>query len=236
MFPFGDLAKTWWTENGPLDALRGMNSLRMHILARHLAPKGRMAGKSVLDVGCGGGMASEALARLGAHVTGTDPDLRLIRAARAHAAKSRLPIRYRHGLVENIAESFDLVLLLDVVEHVEDPARIIAQATRCLNPGGILALTSVSRNAFSWGFGILAAEYLLGWVPRGTHDWNKFRNPSDILPHLRACGLECSPPVGLVYQPTDGAWHEDPHALSGNWMIIATRPCERNHKHPRRAR
>jgi len=224
MFPFGELADVWWNTDGPLAALHRLNKARMAIIRHAFGGAKGLSGKTVLDIGCGCGLAAESLARLGAHVVAIDTDARLIRAARTHAAQSGLSIAYRRMDIEDVAGTFDLVLLLEVLEHADDPALLIKQAASRLAPGGKIIIATVSRTFRSWALGIIMAEYLLGWIPKGTHDWRKFQRPSDIIPLLEAAGLVPEAPLGLVFMPEDGTWREDGENLSANWIVVAKRP------------
>lgn len=162
-------------------------------------------GLSVLDVGCGGGLLSEPMARLGARVTGLDASDAGIDAARAHARLSGFEIDYRVGRVEDLAEArpgaFDVVVASEVIEHVADTSAFMAALSTLARPGGLVAVTTINRTVASLALAKIAAEYVLGWVPRGTHDWRQFVTPGELEGMFVRAGLDPAPPVGIVYRP-----------------------------------
>jgi 2-polyprenyl-6-hydroxyphenyl methylase/3-demethylubiquinone-9 3-methyltransferase len=229
---FDRLAGQWWDESGPLAPLHKLNPIRLayirdHACARFDRPKGHapLAGLDVLDVGCGGGLLSEPLARLGANVTGIDLAAANLVAARRHAAVSGVDVTYRETSAEQLAadgETFDLVCVMEVVEHVADQPGFLTACGRLVRPGGGLVLATLNRTFRSFALGIVAAEYLLGWLPRGTHRWSRFLRPSEAARPLRRSGLQLTDLSGVVYDPL-----RDRFGLSDdssvNYMLFAVR-------------
>lgn len=227
---FAQLAERWWDPDGPHGPLHRFVPVRMQVIRDALAPlagkaDGRkvLAGLRVLDIGCGGGLLSEPMTRLGATVTGVDADAAGIAAAVAHAGEVGLDIDYRAGAAEDLAaegRTFDAVVASEVVEHVADKRAFVDALAALLNPGGVLVLTTINRTARSRAQAIVAAEYILRWVPRGTHDWNQFPTPAELTELLTAARLEADPPLGLVFDPVDGSF-----ALSAdarvNYALVA---------------
>jgi 2-polyprenyl-6-hydroxyphenyl methylase/3-demethylubiquinone-9 3-methyltransferase len=215
---FARLASEWWDAGGKFRALHKIGPARLTFLrdemVRHfgLAAGGLrpLAGLRVLDVGCGGGLISEPLARLGARVTGLDPAPETIEAARRHAAGQGLDIDYRAGRVEDLgateAGAFDAVVCLEVVEHVPDPAAFLAACAGLLRPGGLMLLSTLNRTMKAYLLAIVGAEYVLRWLPVGTHQWERFVTPGELGRYLAAAGLGAPVLKGLVYNPFADAW------------------------------
>ena len=210
---FDALAAEWWNPRGPMAPLHAMNPLRTRWVAERIAAaEGRdpdaLAGLTILDVGCGAGLAAEALARRGAAVTGLDMAPEALSAARAHAAQSGLSIEYRQGRPEDLSGQFDAVTALEVVEHVADRDTFLASLARSVRPGGMVFLSTLNRTARSFLFAKLGAEYLLRMLPRGTHDWKMFVTPAELGAGLRRAGLRVTDVAGMVPEPLTGRWRE----------------------------
>ena len=207
---FSRLSEQWWNPHGPWATLHKFNEVRLgYIRDRSVAHFGcnlaridTLHGLRMLDIGCGGGILSEPLARLGAAVVGIDPSESNIAVARAHAARQALPIDYRTTAVEALAASgsdFDVVLAMEVVEHVADFGRFIELAAALVKPRGLMFVGTLNRTIRSFALAIVGAEYVLGWIPRGTHRWRKFVRPHDLETAMKRCGLHCQERIGLTY-------------------------------------
>lgn len=209
---FRRFASTWWDANGPFWPLHRLNELRVAWIVEQLQKAGigsktsamPLAGLKVLDIGCGGGILSESLARLGASVTGTDVIERNIQIARDHAAESGLDICYRVQTPENLAASgqqFDVLFNMEVVEHVADLTSFFKACNQMVRPGGVTFVATINRSFKAWLFAILGAEYVLRWLPRGTHHYRMLRKPSEVENHLRAGGIEANSWTGVRVNP-----------------------------------
>ncbi|HBG97606.1 MAG TPA: bifunctional 3-demethylubiquinol 3-O-methyltransferase/2-polyprenyl-6-hydroxyphenol methylase, partial [Rhodobacteraceae bacterium] len=196
---FTAMAEEWWDPKGKFKPLHMINPLRLEYIASQIAAEfGRdraaerpFAGLRLLDIGCGGGLLCEPMARMGAEVVGADAAERNIPVARVHAEQSGLDIDYRHTTAEDLAaagERFDIVLNMEVVEHVADPPAYLADCARLLNPGGLMISSTINRNPKSFVMLIVGAEYVVQWLPRGTHDWRKFITPDELFAMLRDAG------------------------------------------------
>ena len=227
---FARLASEWWDPAGKFRTLHQIGPARLGYvrdeLVRHFQrPSSSMkpyAGLSLLDIGCGGGLICEPMARLGAAVTGIDAADRNIATARRHAAGQDLAIDYRETTAEALAETgvqFDIVLALEIVEHVADVGLFLQSVGRLAKPGGLVFLSTLNRTAKAWALAIVGAEYVLGWLPRGTHDWRKFLKPSEVARGLRSAGVEPQEIVGVVYSPLSRAWSLNKHDLDVNYML-----------------
>jgi 2-polyprenyl-6-hydroxyphenyl methylase/3-demethylubiquinone-9 3-methyltransferase len=214
---FDRMAREWWDPQGPMRALHKLNPVRLQYIrdtaCRRLGRDERrahpLAGLTILDVGCGGGMLSEPLARLGAAVTGLDPAPNNIAVARLHAERSGLAIDYREEPVEAVAdraERFDVVLAMEVVEHVTDVAAFIETCCATVAPGGLLVVATINRTVRAFALAIVGAEYILGWLPRGTHQWDKFVTPDELRDAVAAGGLAVTDTRGVVYNPLGDQW------------------------------
>lgn len=214
---FEALGDTWWDPKGPMAPLHAINPVRLaflrDVLVRHFDRDARglrpLSGIKILDIGCGGGLLSEPLARMGAQVTGIDPAPGNVDVARLHAERSGLAVDYRavpaEDLVADGAE-FDAVLALEVVEHVADVGLFIRQAGRLVRPGGLFLGSTLNRTAKSFALAIVGAEYVLRWLPRGTHRWDKFVTPDEFEAVLAAAGLQVTEKAGLSFDPLSGTW------------------------------
>ena len=180
----------------------------------------------MLDIGCGGGLLCEPLTRLGAQVTGLDPSERNITIAALHAKEAGLRIDYRAMTAEDLAESgarFDVVLAMEVLEHVADVPSFLQAAGSLVSENGLFFGATLNRTAKSFAFAIVGAEYLLRWLPRGTHDWRRFLRPSELAAGLRQAGLDLKEITGVAYNPVDGSWRMDKSDLDVNYMLVATK-------------
>ena len=232
---FSALAEDWWDPEGRLKPLHALNPARLGFIrdqaAAHfgrdpLAPA-PLAGLTAVDIGCGGGLVAEPLARLGAQMLGIDASEEAVRAAAAHAAETGVALDYRATTAEALlAEGarFDLVVTLEVVEHVADLEGFLAAAAGLVAPGGILVAATLNRTVKAFLTAIVGAEYLLRWLPRGSHDWRRFVRPSELVGILRGEGLEVSELAGLVYNPLTDLWRLDPRDLDVNYMLLAKKP------------
>lgn len=226
---FEKLGADWWRADGPMAQLHKLNPVRLAFIrdeARRRFSKGGaqpLAGLDVLDIGCGGGILCEPLARLGGRVVGVDPGETNIGVASAHAAKAGLTIDYRCTAVEALAgETFDIVLAMEVVEHVADLDGFVAAACGRVRPGGLLFAATLNRTMKSFALAIVGAEYVLGWLPRGTHDWRKFVTPAELTRRVRASGLSVARQTGVAYNPLLGAWDLSSD-MDVNYMIAGAR-------------
>lgn len=230
---FAAIADSWWDPDGKFRPLHKLNPVRVEFVRDRLAghfgrdplARGCLDGLRVLDVGCGGGLLCEPLARLGATVTGIDATEQSIDVARAHAEQSGLDIDYRHETVEDLvaaAERFDAVVCLEVVEHVTAPGPFVADCCTLVRPGGALALSTLNRTAKAFAFGIVGAEYVLRWLPRGTHQWRKFLRPSELARFLRQGGARVEEIAGVSYDVLIDSWRLG-RDLSVNYMVFASK-------------
>ncbi len=234
---FAAMAEAWWDPTGKFRPLHRFNPVRLTYIRDRLCarfdrdPKDErpLRGLKLLDVGCGGGLLSEPLARLGAEVTGLDAAAQNIKVAALHAKESGLEIDYRHGSVEQLAEGparFDAVLNMEVVEHVADVGGFLAASAALVKPGGLMIVATLNRTPKAFLLAIVGAEYLLRWLPRGTHDWRRFVRPSEVAAALRGTGLEIEEITGVAYNPLTDSWRLAPRDLDVNYMLMAVRPAE----------
>lgn len=230
---FGALAAEWWDPNGKFRPLHKLGPARLAFVrqevVRHFGLPGRglrpFQGVTVLDIGCGDGLVSEPVARLGATMTGIDPANENVEAARRHAAGQGLAIDYLSCRVEDLAaqgRTFDCVLCLEVVEHVPDVGAFLAECAKLVRPGGLMILSTINRTMKAYALAIVGAEYILRWLPVGTHQWERFVTPDELTRHAQAAGLATSTFEGLVYNPLTDAWSLSSD-LDVNYMASAAR-------------
>ena len=230
---FSAIAAEWWDPRGQFRPLHQMNPTRLRFIRDTLADQlhgsadrsAPLAGVRVLDVGCGGGLVAEPLARLGAKVTGIDASLETTRVAALHAELGGLAIDYRATSVDDLSltgEQFDAVLALEIVEHVADLELFLRICGTLVSPGGVLILSTLNRTLRSLLLGKLAAEYILRWIPRGTHDWRRFVTPGELRAGLERLGFRVSAETGMTYSAFTDEWVLS-RDLSMNYMLAAVR-------------
>ena len=198
---FAGLASRWWDADGPQKPLHALNPVRLDYVASHAV----LAGKKVVDIGCGAGLLSEALARAGANVTAIDLGQELIRTARLHALESELTIDYRVQSAEALADAeagtFDVVTCMEMLEHVPDPSSVLAACQRLLKPGGRLFLSTINRTPAAFAVAIVGAEYIARLLPRGTHSYPEFITPAELAAWVREQGMDVEDVSGMAYEP-----------------------------------
>ena len=221
---FEAVASRWWDLEGEFKPLHQMNPLRLEWIQRHSEG---LFGKQILDVGCGGGILSESMARQGAHVLGLDMGKEPLQVARLHALESGVEVTYRQGTVEALAEElpghFDVVTCMEMLEHVPDPASVVRACARLAKPGGQLFFSTINRNAKSWLLMILGAEQLLRLVPKGTHDHAKFIQPAELSRHAEQAGLLLRHMSGVRYNPLLGQFSLS-RDVDVNYMLHCHKP------------
>src|SRR6202012_3657944 len=227
---FSKLSEQWWDPKGKMAPLHKINPLRLAYIRdaacrkfeRNVKSLGCLAGLRILDIGCGAGLLCEPLTRLGAQVIGVDPSDSNIAAAKLHADKGHLSIDYRCTTVEemDVRERFDIVLAMEVVEHVADVGAFLQRCAAMLKPGGLMVVSTLNRNWKSFAFAIVGAEYVLRWLPRGTHQWDKFVTPDELAKHLLDKKLVITQETGVVYSPFADRWGLSPD-MDVNYMMIA---------------
>ena len=231
---FSRIASEWWNPTGKFKPLHQINPLRIGRIrdaacqhfgknAGNAAP---LAGLSLVDIGCGGGLIAEPMCRLGAGITAIDAAEKNIKTASLHAQQGGLSIDYQNTSAEALAAGgvqYDIVLALEIVEHVADTALFMETVCSLVKPGGLLFVSTLNRTVKSYAMAIVGAEYILRWLPVGTHQWKKFLRPSELCRPIRSHGLDITDMAGLVYNPFDGSWRWDDHDLSVNYMIGAVK-------------
>lgn len=230
---FSRLAAEWWNPTGKMSVLHKFNPVRLAYIREAACERFRrdgkaldaLAGLTVLDIGCGGGLLCEPLARMGASVTGIDPARTNVETARLHAADSGLAVDYRCTTAEDVAaagERFDIVLAMEVVEHVADVGLFVEACATLVKPGGLLFMATINRTLKSYALAIVGAEYVLRWLPRGTHEWDKFVTPEELSSAMTAPGLTVTDRRGVRFDILRDRWTETSD-LSVNYMMTAAR-------------
>ena len=231
---FEAMAAEWWNPHGKFKPLHQMNPCRLDYITsqiaaefdRDLSAAQPFAGLRILDIGCGGGLLSEPMARLGATVVGADAAPRNIPVAQLHAEQSGLEIDYRNTTAEALAaagEQFDVVLNMEVVEHVADPLGYLTACRELLKPGGLMVCSTLNRNAKSFAMAIVGAEWVMRWLPKGTHDWAKFITPEELYGLIRQAGLEPVDRKGMVFNPVSWSWSLSSRDLSVNYVTASVK-------------
>ncbi|MGR3461309.1 MAG: bifunctional 2-polyprenyl-6-hydroxyphenol methylase/3-demethylubiquinol 3-O-methyltransferase UbiG [Roseovarius sp.] len=233
---FEAMAAEWWDPNGKFKPLHMLNPCRLDYITaqiaaefdRTLTAERPLEGLRLLDIGCGGGLLSEPMARLGADVVGADAAPRNIPVAQVHADQSGLSIDYRHTTAEDMAaagERFDVVLNMEVVEHVSDPLGYLTACHDLLRPGGLHICSTINRNPKSFAMAIVGAEYVMRWLPKGTHEWSKFITPDELFALLGQAGLDPVDRKGFVFNPVTWQWRLSDRDLSVNYVTSSLRPA-----------
>lgn len=233
---FSRIAEEWWDENGKFKPLHRLNPLRIGTIRdQMLAHFGKAAnspsplsGLSLLDIGCGGGLISEPMARLGASVTGIDASEKNIAVASLHAQQTHTSVSYRAATAEQLAAEparYDVVLALEIIEHVAQMPLFYDAVTQLVKPGGLLFMSTINRTAKSYAMAIVGAEYVLRWLPRGTHSWQKFVKPSEMVRDLNARNLEVVELQGMVFNPLKWEFALNPRDLDVNYLLVAKKPA-----------
>ena len=231
---FSKIAAEWWNPKGKFAVLHVFNPVRLAYIkeqvtarfARDPYDRRPFQGLRFLDIGCGGGLLTEPMARLGAEITGVDPSEKNIATASVHAEEQDLAIDYRATTAEDLAErgeSFDVILNMEVIEHVADPSAFVQTCARLLKPSGLIFIATLNRTLKSFGLAIVGAEYVLGWLPRGTHQWEKFIKPDELEAWLTASGLKQLDRTGVAYNPFSGEWRRA-RDMDVNYMLVAQKP------------
>ena len=231
---FSALAAEWWNPRGKMGVLHRFNPVRLGFIkqaaCRQFERDGKrldcLAGLRILDIGCGGGILSEPLARLGAAVVGADPSAPNIAAAKLHAAEAGLAVDYRDTTAETLAdagERFDIVLAMEVIEHVADMPLFVRRCAEMVNPAGLMIVATLNRTLKSFALAIVGAEYVLGWLPRGTHQWDKFVTPNELEIALERNGLRVIDETGVIYSLIADRWQLSTD-MDVNYMVTAEKP------------
>ena len=230
---FSKLAAEWWNPDGKFGVLHKFNPVRLTYIKEQLTARlGRdpllerpFEGLRFLDIGCGGGLLCEPMARLGASVVGVDPSEKNIKTATVHAREQDLAIDYRVGTAEDLAragEEFDVILNMEVIEHVADPRAYTEACLSMLKPGGLMFVATINRTGKAFALAIVGAEYVLGWLPKGTHQWEKFITPAELRGWLAANGGEVKDESGVTYHPLARTWRRS-RDMDVNYMLVAQR-------------
>lgn len=233
---FEAMASEWWDPNGKFKPLHMLNPCRLDYITAQIATEfGRdlalplpFAGLRLLDIGCGGGLLCEPMARLGATVVGADAAPRNIPVAQLHAEQGGLSIDYRHTTAEALAEAgeaFDVVLNMEVVEHVAEPQSYLTACQQLLKPGGLMVASTLNRNPKSYVVAIIGAEHIMRWLPKGTHEWSKFITPDELFALLEKAGLDPVDRKGFVFNPINWSWSISARDLSVNYVTTSLKPA-----------
>jgi 2-polyprenyl-6-hydroxyphenyl methylase/3-demethylubiquinone-9 3-methyltransferase len=227
---FSKLSEQWWDPHGKMAPLHKINPLRLAYirdaaarkLERNVKSLNCLAGLRILDIGCGAGLLCEPFTRLGAQVIGVDPSASNIAAAKLHADRGHLSIDYRCTTVEemDVRERFDIVLAMEVIEHVSDIGTFLSRCAAMLKPGGLMVVSTLNRNWKSFALAIVGAEYVLRWLPRGTHQWDRFVTPDELAHHLHDNRLAITEQTGVVYSPFADRWSLSSD-MDVNYMVVA---------------
>ncbi len=231
---FEAMAAEWWDPNGKFKPLHMLNPCRLDYITRQIAAEfdrdlsapAPFKGLRILDIGCGGGLLSEPMARLGADVVGADAAERNIPVAQVHAQAQGLEIDYRHTTAEAMAaagEAFDVVLNMEVVEHVADPLAYLTACQQLLKPGGLMICSTINRNSKSYVMAIIGAEHVMRWLPKGTHEWSKFITPDELYDLIRKAGLSPVDRKGFVFNPLRWDWSLSERDLSVNYVTASVK-------------
>jgi len=219
---FSELASRWWDEESEFKPLHDINPIRLNYIQQHA----QLAGKQVVDVGCGGGILSESMARAGAAVTGIDLAQAAIDIARLHAAETQVKVDYQCTSTEDFSNDFagrfDIVTCMEMLEHVPEPEAIVESCCKMLKPGGSAFFSTLNRNGKSWLYAIVGAEYVLQLLPRGTHQWNRFIKPSELASWCRQADLYVNDLTGMTYNPLTKVYRADKD-ISVNYLLHSTR-------------
>lgn len=221
---FSALASQWWDENGKFRPLHDINPLRLALVDEHSMG---VKGKRAIDIGCGGGLVSEGLARMGAQVTGIDMATKALAVAKLHALESNAVVNYREITAEAMADEaagqFDVVTCLEMLEHVPDPASVVAACAQLAKPGAHVFFSTISRTPKAYALTVLGAEYVLGLLPKGTHEYAKFLKPSELIGFARAAGLVLVKMHGMSYNPLShvAKWCDDTNV---NYIVVFRKP------------
>ncbi|MBO9476075.1 bifunctional 2-polyprenyl-6-hydroxyphenol methylase/3-demethylubiquinol 3-O-methyltransferase UbiG [Shimia sp. R11_0] len=229
---FEAMAAEWWDPNGKFKPLHMLNPCRLHYITTQIAAEFNrdlsadlpFQGLRILDIGCGGGLLSEPMARLGADVVGADAAGGNLPVARLHAEQSELTIDYRHTTAEDMAangEQFDVVLNMEVVEHVADPLSYLTACQELLKPGGLHICSTINRNPKSFAVAIVGAEFVMRWLPKGTHEWSKFITPDELFALIEKSGLSPVDRKGFVFNPISWRWSISDRDLSVNYVTAS---------------